>query len=103
MFSNDTDTSAMSTSAGVWYNYCFTYNHSTFLKQIYRNGIQLTGTPIQTQTAYIGTGTVRIGATYSSGGAHANGKIAGAKLYTRVLTSTEILQNYNSIKGRYGL
>lgn len=103
MFSNDTDVSSITTSTGIWYNYCFTYNHTTFLKQIYRDGVQLTGTPIQTQTSYIGTGTARIGATYSSGGAYANGKIASAKIYTRVLSAAEITQNYNATKGRYGL
>jgi hypothetical protein len=101
MFSNDTDALSLTTSTGVWYHYCFTYNHSTFLKQIYRNGVQLTGTPQQTQTSYIGTGTVRIGATYSSGGAYANGRIASSKLYTRVLTASEIQQNYNALKSRF--
>ena len=101
MHSNDTDALSLTTSTGVWYHYCFTYNHSTFLKQIYRNGVQLTGTPQQTQTSYIGTGTVRIGATYSSGGAYANGRIASSKLYTRVLTPQEIQQNYNALKSRY--
>ena len=101
MYSNDIDALSLTTSTGVWYHYCFTYNHSTFLKQIYRNGVQLTGTPQQTQTSYIGTGTVRIGATYSSVGAYANGRIASSKLYTRVLTPQEIQQNYNALKGRF--
>ena len=101
MYGNDTDALSLTTSTGVWYHYCFTYNHSTFLKQIYRNGVQLTGIPQQTQTSYIGTGTVRIGATYSSGGAYANGRIASSKLYTRVLTPQEIQQNYNALKSRY--
>ena len=107
MYGNDTDALSFTISTGVWYHYCFTYNHSTFLKQIYRNGVQLTGTPQQTQTSYIGTGTVRIGATYSSGvslgqgGSYANGRIASSKLYTRVLTAQEIQQNYNALKSRY--
>jgi hypothetical protein len=103
MFSNDTDALSLTTSTGVWYQYCFTYNHSTFLKQIYRNGVQLTGTPVQTQTSYIGTGTVRIGATYSSDNAYANGNFSNVKLYSKILTPEEIQQNYNATKGRYGL
>jgi hypothetical protein len=103
MFSNDTDALSLTTSTGVWYHYCFTYNHSTFLKQIYRNGVQLTGTPQQTQTSYLGTGTVRIGATYSSGGAYANGRISNAKLYNRVLSAQEIQQNFNATRSRFGI
>jgi hypothetical protein len=107
MYSNDTDAISLTTSTGVWYHYCFTYNHSTFLKQIYRNGVQLTGIPQQTQTSYIGTGTVRIGATYSfgvslsQGGSYANGRIASSRLYNRVLTTAEIAQNFNALKSRY--
>ena len=105
MYANDTDALGLysNTSTGVWYHYAFTYNHSTFLKQIYRNGVQLTGTPVQTQTAYIGTGTVRIGASYSSGGTVADGKIASSKLYNRVLTASEIKQNFNATRGRFGI
>ena len=103
MFANDTDARSLATSTGIWYHYCFTYNHSTFLKQIYRNGVQLTGTPVHTQTSYIGTGAVRIGATYSSGGGYANGKIASPKLYNRILTSSEIQQNFNALRGRFGI
>ena len=105
MFANDTDALGLysNTSTGVWYYYAFTYNHSTFLKEIYRNGVQLTGTTAQTQTAYIGTGTVRIGAQYSSGSTYANGKIASSKLYNRVLTASEIQQNFNATRGRFGV
>jgi hypothetical protein len=103
MFINDTDALSLTTSTGVWYQYCFTYNHSTFLKQIYRNGVQLTGTPQQTQTSYLGTGTVRIGATYSGGGNYANGRFSSVKIYNKVLTASEIKQNFEALRGRYGI
>jgi len=32
-----------------------------------------------------------------------NGDIASVKIYNRVLSSTEITQNYNALKGRFGL
>lgn len=103
MYSNDTDALSLTTSTGIWYHYCFTYNHTTFLKQIYRNGTQLTGTPQQTQIQYTGTGTVRIGASYSSGGDYANGRIASSKLYNRVLTQQEIQQNFDALRQRFGI
>ena len=37
------------------------------------------------------------------GSEHFNGYIYSFTYYNRVLTSTEILQNYNALKGRYGL
>jgi len=103
MFSNDTDALSLSTSTGVWYHYCFTYNHSTFLKEIYRNGILLIGSPQQAQTSYIGTGIMRIGATYSTSGAYANGNFSSAKIYNRVLSLNEIQQNFEATRGRYGI
>jgi hypothetical protein len=32
-----------------------------------------------------------------------NGKIANTLLYNRSLSATEVLQNYNATKGRFGL
>ena len=103
MYSNDTDAVGLynNTSTGVWYHYAFSYNHSTYVKKIYRNGVSLSVTPAQTQTAYEGTGIVRIGAQYSSGSTYANGKISNSKLYNRALTPQEIQQNYNALKGRF--
>ncbi len=104
MYSNDTDVTSLTTSTGVWYQYCFTYDHSSpYAKQIYRNGVQLTGSPLQTQTQYIGTGTIQIGSIYSSSASVANGKFSVAKFYNRVLTATEIAQNFNALRGRYGI
>jgi hypothetical protein len=100
MFGNDTDSGTLATSTGVWYHYVFTYNHSTFQKQIYRNSVL---SAQATNTQYTGTGTVRIGATYSSGGAYANGTMTGCKLYNRVLSATEIQQNFNALRGRFGV
>jgi len=105
MYNNDTDANGLysNTSTGIWYHYAFSYNHSTYVKKIYRNGVSLSVTPIQTQTAYEGTGIVRIGAQYSSGSTYANGKISNSKLYNRVLTDAEIKQNFNALRGRFGI
>ena len=103
MYSNDTDFT-VSTSTGNWYNMVFTYNNSNpFTKQMYINGVALSGTPQQTQTSYIGSGIFRLGATYSTGGAYGNGSYAGMKAYNRILSATEVLQNYNAQKSRFNL
>jgi hypothetical protein len=103
MFANDTDFT-VSTSVNNWYYIACTYNNSSpFTKQLYINGVAQTGTPAQAQSAYIGTGILRLGATYSSGGNYASGSFAYMAMYNRILSSTEITQNYNALKGRFGL
>lgn len=36
-------------------------------------------------------------------GAYLNANVASTQIYNRALSSTEVLQNYNALKGRYGL
>jgi len=103
MYSNDTDFT-VSTSTGNWYNMVFTYNNSNpFTKQMYLNGVALSGTPVETQTSYIGSGTFRLGSTYGTGINYGNGSFAGIKVYNRILSSAEIKQNYNATKSRFNL
>ena len=103
MYSNDTDFT-VATSTGNWYNMVFTYNNSNpFTKQMYLNGVALSGTPVETQTSYIGSGTFRLGSTYGTGVNYGNGSFAGIKVYNRILSATEILQNYNAQKSRFNL
>jgi hypothetical protein len=41
--------------------------------------------------------------SWVSGGRNWNGRIASFVAYSRVLTAVEILQNFNAIRGRYGI
>jgi hypothetical protein len=103
MYANDTDFT-VSTSIGNWYNMVFTYNNSNpFTKQMYINGVAVSGTPQQAQSAYAGSGAFRLGATYSSGGNYGNGSYAGMKIYNRILSELEVRQNYNAQKSRFNL
>ena len=45
----------------------------------------------------------QIGRWTGGGTQNFNGNIASALIYDRALTATEISQNYNAQKGRYGL
>jgi hypothetical protein len=47
-----------------------------------------------------GTGVLKFGATYTG---FTNGKIYNTSIYNRALTASEVLQNYNATKGRFGL
>ena len=102
MYANDTDFT-VSTSTGNWYNIVCTYNNSSpYTKQLYLNGVEQAGS-IVGAAAYAGSGTFRLGATYSSSGEYGNGSYAGMKMYNRILSATEVLQNYNATKTRFGL
>jgi hypothetical protein len=48
------------------------------------------------------TQPVRLGGQVSAGGYH-NGNISTTLIYNRALTATEIRQNYNATKTRFGL
>lgn len=102
MYGNDL-TGLTTLSAGVFYNIVWTYNSSSFLKQIYVNSIFDTSV---TGTAYTGTGTgTRLG-SYSItnfGALNLNGNLYTVQLYNKVLSAAEVSQNYNATKSRFGL
>lgn len=72
--------------------------------ETFNNGISQ-GTGTQTGNGYnsSSTGTFRVGAQAQGTGRYFNGKISQVKIYNRVLSSTEVLQNYNSLKSRFNL
>lgn len=89
-------------TTGVWYHWVFTYSNSTYDKQFYANTVLQT--PVASiENIYSGTGQFNIGAIYSSAGSPANGRIAVARAYSRVLSSTEITQNFNAQRSRFGM
>jgi hypothetical protein len=100
LYANDI-TGAISLSAATWYNLVFTYNNSSYLKQIYVNSVFDTsgGT-----VAYGGTGTnTELGRYPWATSYLLNGNIAIMSFYNKVLSANEVLQNYNVQKGRFGL
>lgn len=98
-YANDMDFNAPTVTTGKWTYYSFTYLHSSpYTKQAYIDGV-LSATANQSQ--YSGTGTFRIGAPYSAGGPYASGKFSVIQIYNRILSSSEIQQNFNSTRSRY--
>jgi hypothetical protein len=98
MWSNDLTTSSFPLAINAWSCFVFTYNHSTYLKQFYSNGVlQNSGTGL----VYSGSGQFNVGRIFSAGSIYMNGRISIAKVYNRVLSATEIQQNYLATKSRY--
>jgi len=87
---------------GSWYNVMFTRNDSNWY--LYVNGSQVNtkldnyvGSITNSQEVWIGR------SAYLGGSYPFNGSISEVMVYNRVLSSTEVLQNYNATKSRFGL
>jgi hypothetical protein len=86
---------------GSWYNVMFTRNDSNWY--LYVNGSQVNtkldnfiGTITNSQEVWIGK------SAYSGGSYPFNGSISEVMIYNRVLSSVEVLKNYNATKTRFG-
>ena len=87
---------------GLWYNGVFQASPTT--SYLYLNG-SLIGSRAVTwlgNTIYP-TNTWRLGRDNNNSNQFFTGSMASYKMYNRVLSQAEILQNYNATKGRFGL
>jgi hypothetical protein len=101
MYSNDNDYGNNYRPTTLkWYHWVFTYNSSTFAKQFYADGVLQTPSA-SVQNAYAGSGQFNVGANYSTPIQFANGRIGIVNRYSSVLSSTDVLENYNSALPRY--
>jgi hypothetical protein len=79
-------------------NLCGTYDGSNI--RLYLN---TTLVATQAQTGTINNGGIARISGYDSNAETWNGNIATFSIYNRALSATEILQNYNAVKSRFGL
>ena len=93
-----TTTTIMST--GIWYHHVMTLASDGQTCKGYLNGVEEVSQTI-TNTAFINHSDYAIGRKYEGFGNYFNGKISNFKIYNRVLTSSEVLQNYNALKDRF--
>ena len=80
-----------------WWNGVVTWNDSTGWI-LYVNGVQVDTNSNTTGPNGSGVYIARYGS-----GNYFDGDIAQAMIYDRALTAAEVEQNYNAVKGRYGL
>jgi len=90
-------------TSGNVYNLVATYNAGNIC--IYVNGNLSFTTTITSGSINYQNYPVLIGADYGASpyGEYTNTKIYNTKIYNRALTDQEILQNFNSLRGRYGI
>lgn len=107
--SSGVNTTGVNIATGTWKQVVRTSNRSTGEEIIYVNGV----------VAY--TGTLSAGITLASGGSLVlaqeqdsvgggfsaaqafDGNIASFNLYNRILTAAEVAQNFNALRGRFGV
>jgi hypothetical protein len=92
-------------SDNTWYNVCCTLDQNiaaqTSIAKIYVNGALTDTSPTYAATAsYTITSALRLG-NWAGPRYPFVGSISNFKLYNRVLTDAEILQNYRALKGRF--
>jgi len=84
-----------------WCHIALTESRNNSKAIIYINGIARNETTTISSSGFLGS--IYLGAQNTTAGLVANCQISNFMLYNRVLSSTEILQNYNSQKSRFGL
>ena len=87
-------------STNTWYNITGTYNGSTNF--LYENAILVNSQSCSGNIVDSSLYSAIMG-RYRFSGEPLNGNIAITQIYNRFLSSTEILQNYNATKTRFGL
>jgi hypothetical protein len=90
-------------STSQWAQVVGTYTSGQ--RRLYINGV-LVNSDGQTGTIATNTNGSSIGVFggfNGSRGYYYNGSLAICKVYTRVLSPIEVLQNYHAVKGRFGL
>jgi hypothetical protein len=84
---------------GIWYNIVTTYDGTTH--KLFVNGILISSVG-RSGTIRNGIGQTFLGRFSSGFGAYSNNYTSNAQLYNRALSQTEILQNYQLYKNRFG-
>jgi hypothetical protein len=98
-FGGTTLVSGGTLSLNTWYNIVYIQNNST--GSLYINGSQIASDSIVPQIA--ATSNIILGAYNTSGPEPYGGYTAIAQIYNRALSATEVSQNFNALRGRYGI
>ena len=99
------DTGATTIGTNAWTHIAVTYDSSTKTASFYINAtLNSTGSNASIVEKSSGTALLTVsGIRNGVAGGIINGSVANVLAYNRVLSATEITQNYNAQKGRFGL
>ena len=82
----------------VWYNYVGVVEGTD--QFLYKNGVLVNSNTSNEIGFYQNSNNIWVGKFYSF---EFNGDLPATKVYNRALSAEEVLQNYNALKGRFGL
>ena len=94
---------SFSASTNTWYHVVGVNdgtNAKLYVNGVYRDQQALSGI---TQTRTENTNAITVGRRATGTGPSHDGNISVVKVYSRALTDSEILQNFNALRGRYGI
>jgi hypothetical protein len=94
-----TTTGNMTPYENVWVNLCVTVNG--LIVNTYLNGVLVTTQTMDNNMKTIATETFGVGTGY--GYFRLQGDVSNVNVYNRALTAQEVLQNFNALRGRYGI
>lgn len=91
-------------SLNTWYNFSLVWLNGSYFKG-YINGVEETTSALTTAWAsgsnfWLGSNT---GGGSGAPAAFFAGRISSTNVYNRALTPAELLQNFNALRGRYGI
>jgi len=95
-------------AANTWHCTAVTYNGGTNTSTTYYNGnpTGLSRISIGSPTGFVGTmNNIILGKGFHLGGAERifAGRISNTQIYNRALTAAEVQQNFNALRGRFGI
>ncbi len=82
----------------IWSHIVATYDGTTL--KLYRNGVQLNSA---TSTGNITNTTKALEIGRRGTGSYFIGRLTGQKIYKKALTAAEVKQNFNALRGRFGI
>ena len=95
-------------AANTWHCAAITYNGGTNTSTTYFNGNAsgLSRSTIGSPTGFVGVmNNVTIGKGFHLGGSERifTGRVSNVSIYNKVLTAAEVKQNFNALRGRFGI
>lgn len=95
---------SVANALNTWMNITCVIDNVARVMILYKNGV-LIGTSPQWATYTPPSGSVHIGGNFATGngGDFTQGTISTVQLYNRALSAAEVQQNFNALRGRYGI
>ena len=100
---------AVSTSTyndNIWHYVAGAYGSEGTTMRLYVDGVSVATAVASSPQSYTGwwrIGSFRLNVWQNGGDGYYTGNVASAHVYNRGLSASEVLQNYNALKGRFGL